>query len=315
MLNSVQDSYFDFSTLSALKNKAKSDPRAALKQVAGEFESIFLKMMMKSMRDASFGDPLFDSESAKIYRDMYDDQLSVELSRNGGVGLADMLVKQMEHYLPSQNKSENSITQKNLLLKKKSVNNSVPEKEIAESPKSFVQALWPVAQKTAKQLGVSPKLLLAQAALETGWGKYVIKNESGKNSFNLFNIKSDQRWSGEQVKIASLEYIAGEAKSQTSFFRAYNSYEESFKDFADFLQQGERYQKALSNAKDDKRFVEELQAAGYATDPDYAKKILRIMNDKPLNQALSELELAGFVTKESHSSLNVALIGERYANR
>jgi len=315
MLNSVQDSYFDFSALSGLKNKAKTDARAALKQVAGEFEGIFLKMMMKSMRSASFGNPLLDSESAKIYRDMYDDQLTLELSRNGGIGLADMLVKQMEYYLPEPQESVEKIVHE-----KPPVINTAPieenkEKDISESPKTFVEALWPVAKKTAKQLGVSPKVLIAQAALETGWGKYVIKNGDGENSFNLFNIKADHRWSGANVKIASLEYIAGKPQSQTSRFRSYNSFEESFQDYANFLQNSPRYQKALENANDEKRYVQELQAAGYATDPAYAKKIIRIINDRPLNQALGELVQSGKINLSYNTTQSQALTGASHAIR
>ena len=197
MLSASQQNYLDFGALSQLKTDARKDAKSTLKQVAGEFETIFVKMMMKSMRSASFGDSLFDSESAKFYRDMYDDQLSLELSKNGGVGLADVLVKQLERYVPESKPEESGIIAPNSLTSSKAATGQASEESTAKeivfnTPKEFVHELWPFAEKAAKELGTSPKIIIAQAALETGWGKHIIRNADGTSSNNLFNIKADQ---------------------------------------------------------------------------------------------------------------------------
>ena len=137
----------------------------------------------------------------------------------------------------------------------------------------------PLAEKAAGMLGVSPSVLLAQAALETGWGKFVTRDTaSGKSSFNLFNIKADSRWQGDAVQVQTLEYRGGVPEKEQARFRAYEDYADSFNDYVEFLQTNPRYQQALEQAEDPGRFVRELHAAGYATDPEYATKIERIFN-------------------------------------
>ncbi|WP_010325259.1 flagellar assembly peptidoglycan hydrolase FlgJ [Marinobacterium stanieri] len=148
-----------------------------------------------------------------------------------------------------------------------------------ETPAEFVQALMPLAEKAANALGVAPTVLLAQAALETGWGKFVTRDTgSGKSSFNLFNIKADSRWQGDAVQVQTLEYRGGVPEKEQARFRAYQDYAGSFNDYVDFLQSNPRYQQALEQAEDPSSFVRELHAAGYATDPEYANKIERIFN-------------------------------------
>ena len=294
MFASASDSYFNFSSLNGIKNLNQKDSKAALKQVASQFETIFMKMMIKSMRDASFGNPLFHSDSAKLYRDMYDDQLALNLSKAGGVGIADMLVKQLGKYLPDENKK---IVKPDELPMLKAAMNSVKSSQSVKQnsfkgPRDFVKTLWPSAVNAAKQIGVSPKVLIAQAALETGWGKYMIRLPDGELSHNLFNIKADQRWNGKTSAISTVEYLGGKASTQQANFRAYDSYLDSFNDYIAFLKQSPRYQKALNVAGNDKAYAESLQQAGFATDPNYAKKIQRILNDKPLNNALADLNLA-----------------------
>jgi len=292
MLASASDNYFDLSALGDIKNLSRKDSKAALEQVASQFETIFMKMMMKSMRDASFGNPLFDSESAKVYRDMHDDQLSLNLSKAGGIGIADTLVKQLSKYLPEDNKSANPEEMPILNAAMSSVTKSQnTDFKSFKSPKEFVKELWPSAVQAADEIGTSPKVLIAQAALETGWGKYMVRNPDGSSSFNLFNIKADHRWDGKSSAISTVEYLGGQAKTQRADFRVYNSFSESFKDYVSFLKESPRYQKALSVASDDVAYVESLQKAGYATDPNYAKKIQRIMADRPLNEALSALNI------------------------
>jgi len=127
--------------------------------------------------------------------------------------------------------------------------------------------------------------------LETGWGKYIVRKPDGQNSHNLFNIKADNRWSGDKASISTVEYTAGTAHKKQANFRVYGSFAESFDDYVNFLQQSPRYSHALKVASDDVGFVKSLQQSGYATDPQYANKIQRIMNDRPLNDALTKLSL------------------------
>ena len=155
------------------------------------------------------------------------------------------------------------------------------------SPEHFIRVLYPAAQEAARALNVKPEVMLAQAALETGWGRYMIRDESGKNNFNLFGIKADKRWSGEQAVVTTLEYRGGIAQKEKAAFRAYDSYEGSLNDYARFLQANPRYTKALSQAHDAVNFTRELQQAGYATDPAYADKIQRILRSPTLQLALS----------------------------
>ncbi len=290
MVSAVQDNYLDLSALNNIKLKAKTDSKEALRSVAGEFETIFLKMMLKSMRKASFGNPLFDSDSAKFYRDMRDDQLAMDLSKSGGVGLADTLVKQLARYLPEEQVRKPEATVQSNSRQIPSVSSSKNNTTEITTPKEFVHKLMPHAEVAAKEIGVTPKVLLAQAALETGWGKYVIQQANGESSYNLFNIKADHRWDGKNASISTVEYFGNKAQSREASFRVYDSYEASFKDYVQFLKASPRYSKALENAHNPEAFTNSLQAAGYATDPMYAKKIQRILGDKPMNDALGSLK-------------------------
>lgn len=153
---------------------------------------------------------------------------------------------------------------------------------IMQSPAEFVAALKPYADKAAEALNVDRDVLLAQAALETGWGRHVIHTQSGANSFNLFNIKAGSEWQGEKVNVSTLEYAEGVAHQERADFRRYSSYDESFADYVNFLQTNPRYQQALAAGNDADSYAEELQKAGYATDPIYAQKIKNILASEPI---------------------------------
>ena len=312
MVSAVQENYFDLSGLNKIKLQSKSDSKEALKSVASEFESVFLKMMLKSMRDANIGDPLFDSDSAKFYREMYDDQLALKLSKEGGIGLADTLVKQLERYLPADSSKAAGAANDDTSVdvnKKLDANSKLHDLNIAsfklsstkmendnkvekpiKTPQEFVEKLMPHAEIAAKEIGVMPNVLLAQAALETGWGKYVVQQKDGRSSHNLFNIKADNRWDGKDASISTVEYLGNRPQTRQANFRVYDSYEESFKDYVKFLKESPRYSNALENTHSAEAFTNSLQKAGYATDPMYAKKIQRILGDKPMNDALLNLK-------------------------
>jgi flagellar protein FlgJ len=308
------DVYTDFNGLSKLKTEAKKDSQEALKEVAKQFESIFLNMALKSMRDAKLSDGIMDSDQSQFYQEMYDQQLAVHLSGNPGVGLADLIIRQLstdkktidqepldlqayrnkpviapQVKLPEKisdavkqsDKSANEIKQPSEIteIKLKS-SDSLP----ITSVEQFVKQLWPYAQQAANEIGVEPKVLLAQAALETGWGKSVIDKADGKSSFNLFNIKADKSWKGSKTSVNTLEFVQGTAKKVRAGFRVYDSYQQSFQDYVQFLKRNPRYGEALKQTADPEAYVKGLQQAGYGTDPKYADKIMHIYNGKALTQ-------------------------------
>jgi flagellar protein FlgJ len=146
----------------------------------------------------------------------------------------------------------------------------------------FIRQLLPHAKQAAKELGIDPKVMLAQAALETGWGRSLIKHSNGNTSFNLFNIKADKSWSGKQAQVPTLEFDQGIAKKVNSGFRSYGSFQESFADYVNFIKTNPRYGDALKQVANSERYLQELQQAGYATDPNYANKIMSIYRGNAL---------------------------------
>ena len=298
--------YTDFSEFSTLRAEARVDPQSSLKKVAKQFEGIFIQMMMKSMRDASMGDAIFDSDQSKLYRDMFDKQVALDMANSKGIGIADSLVRQLSqnksnvikpdsYSLQSQQYDGSALHGKKLPLTVDRMNRvdqatvrplskyefpaikPVADKTQFNSPEEFTRYVLPYAEKAAKELGVSPLVLVSQAALETGWGKAITRHQDGTSSFNLFNIKADKRWDGQQVTKSTLEYDNGIAKHEKASFRAYDSYADSFDDYVDFLRTNNRYGNVLHNQGNDQLFIKDLHRAGYATDPNYADKILNIL--------------------------------------
>lgn len=278
--------YTDFQGLSDLRVAAKQDSEQALEEVATQFEAIFIQMMLKSMRDASLADGIFDSDQSDMYMSMFDQQISLDLSAKGAFGIADMMVKQLANnraneispisMLPSPDTASGAVD-KASLNKAEKINKqeTIPE---FSSPQAFVDFMRPKAEQAASKLGIKPQLLIAQAALETGWGQKIIKQADGSSSYNLFGIKADQRWSGDATTVSTLEYSDGVMHRQTASFRSYDSFQQSFDDYVDFVKQGSRYQQALSHEGDARHYIQSLQEAGYATDPMYAEKVINIMD-------------------------------------
>lgn len=297
--------YTQFSGLAAMKRMAKKDPQKALQQVAKQFEGVFLQMMLKSMRKASFGNPLFDNDNSKLYRDMFDKQIALNMSEHKGIGLAEALVRQMRAYVPSKSTAMDghkavqktqpmSLNSAQTLplkpLPRQTFAAPTPESPVSfKSPQDFVRKLWPHAQQAASELGVDPGVLIAQAALETGWGQAINRDGNGKSSHNLFNIKADARWHGPTVAVKTLEYDGGSARRETARFRAYDSFADSFNDYVQFLKHNPRYQSALE-ASDANEFVQRLHAAGYATDPRYADKVLGIVDRDSFRSQLKQVQ-------------------------
>lgn len=310
--------YTDFNSLAELRRGAKENDPDTIKAVAQQFEAIFVQMMMKSMRDAKLADGLFDSDQTEQYVDLHDKQLANTLSSQGqGIGLADVIARQLggmaqqgsQNFekattnIPARLSTQFRLTDvktagklapereepmavldnhQRIVADKQNAQINAPVSESSEpvmnTPDDFVAHLWPMAEQAAASLGVEPKVILAQAALETGWGRSVIRSTDGRSSFNLFNIKSSPDWDGESVVKSSLEFKDGVARQERSAFRSYTSYAESFSDYVNFIQSNSRYDKALQEGGTASNYLRELQQAGYATDPKYAEKIESIMN-------------------------------------
>jgi len=294
---STASNYQDISSLDNLRKEAQADETKALEKVAKQFEGIFMKMLLKSMRDANKAfesESPFNSQSSETYRNMHDDQMAVELSDNGSLGLAQLIVQQLSpqtsgvmpssalrvsnRFTPEVNSSDaatdsNESTPASLRQEQQTF-----EQPFFTSPRDFVEQLLPLATKAAEDLGATPSMLIAQAALETGWGQKIVNNQSQQSSFNLFNIKADKRWDGEQVNVGTLEYRDGVAVKEQASFRAYDSFSESFDDFTQFIGKSPRYQQALENISNPASFLHGIQQAGYATDPNYADKVMAVLN-------------------------------------
>ncbi|WP_037054991.1 flagellar assembly peptidoglycan hydrolase FlgJ [Rheinheimera baltica] len=313
-------SYHDLGSLQQIRSNSGKDQVGALRQAAEQFESIFFSMLLGSMRKAGEAfevDGMMNSQTTKFYRDMQDSQMATELSQSGALGLADLLVQQLSPAMginkqdkdtPASGHQLHPVADKVLSMPKiilpaiKQMQQSVSEPLKASSditdveaagksawqvssPAEFVKSLLPAARQSAKVLGLDPLALVAQAALETGWGQRMIKTVQGGNSFNLFGIKANNGWQGETAVVDTLEYRQGIAKKEQAKFRAYESPEHSLQDYVEFIKQNPRYQDAVSASADVKAYFEQLQAAGYATDPAYAKKIIAVYQSPVLQQA------------------------------
>jgi peptidoglycan hydrolase FlgJ len=291
--------------LNAINRVGKEDSPEALRAVAQQFEAMFLGMMLKGMRageDALFSDNFMNSNEMKFHRENMDQQVALHMATSGGVGLADALHRQMmERYIPDAARAADKPMSDD--WRRRAVTAPVPEaasvRDIEspagspvselparfDSPAHFVETLMPMARKAAARLGADPRALIAQAALETGWGQKMITGADGKPSFNLFGIKSGGSWSGDAVSVSTLEFRDGVMQRESAGFRAYNSYQDSFDDYVQLLQGQPRYRQAVEHAAQPERFVHHLQEAGYATDPLYADKINRVMQSPVLDMA------------------------------
>ncbi len=359
-MNSSSISYTDLNAMSQLKAGSDANSPENMRRVAEQFESLFMNMMIKSMRDAnaSFGeDNPLNTPQTKMYQDMYDSQMAVHLSEKQGVGLADVLMRQL-----SPNKTApaapagaakdvaetGGVDQSALLARRRlaiassygshvttapqeasaatataspsaerpvavarqeasaewqpmralkgvvrnapSTMQALGDKVAAaptaatgrggqvrfNSPAEFTAAMLPMAEKAAERLGVDPHYLVAQAALETGWGKSIIKGGDGASSHNLFGIKAHGGWKGESSSVMTSEYRDGVKGAERASFRSYASFEQSFDDYVSFLENNGRYATALGKTENPDEFFRELQRAGYATDPQYARKVSQI---------------------------------------
>lgn len=372
--------YTDLNRLNQFK--VGGDSEGNLRKVAQEFESLFLNQMLKAMRSANevFAEGNFtNSNETKMYQDMHDQQLAVSMAKDKGMGLADVLVRQLSQLKKgpqrpnpfAQTGADSSavgnatavtreassaiakgefkrddsqlINQRRLALPGKlsdrllagivpaaattdaegkplaqndwlpaqsyaapetgkvgeasaSVDNFrgrrlaqpplAPAKSEFASADEFIATMMPMAKEAADKIGLDPRYLVAQAALETGWGKSIIRQQDGSSSHNLFGIKS-HGWDGGSARAVTTEYEDGKAVKEVASFRAYESFQQSFHDFVNFLQDNNRYDTALDSTANPERFVKELQRAGYATDPAYARKVSQIAKQMQTYQTIA----------------------------
>jgi flagellar protein FlgJ len=360
---SASSNFLDLGGLDSLRVQAQKDEKGALKEAAKQFEGIFIQMLMKSMRDANAAfksDNPMNSETTAFFEQMRDQQMSVDLSTKGMLGLAEMMVQQLDPedspITPAsvlRGNSDNKVNPSMFVAPPTALDNDTldaiaPKNQIATShsvighsgmdsaeamqpmaaklanvlsakqltsvlrgeqlasqagqtgkvlppadftapkakgitvsqftsPEHFISVLYPHAEKAAKSLGTSAEVLIAQSALETGWGQKVVRRNDGTMSHNLFNIKADKRWQGGKTSVNTLEFEKGIAVQQKADFRMYDNLEQSFNDFVSFISQGDRYQDARKVASEPTQFIKALQKAGYATDPQYANKVINVM--------------------------------------
>lgn len=266
----------DFSQFSALRHGAAENDPAVLREVAGQFEALFVQTLLKNMRNSELAEPLFGSEQHDMYQEMMDQQLSLQMSRGRGIGLADMLVRQLGGEAPKMSPTPEQFLRPVSLVPEKPIRPEGASGPWA-SPVDFARDIWPHAQRAASRLNVAPEALLAQAALETGWGEHVMSRSDGASSLNLFGIKASGGWSGDSVTRSTVEYSDGLARQERAKFRAYPDLGAAFDDYAALISANPRYAAVRDSGTDGHGFARALQEAGYATDPLYAKKISRIL--------------------------------------
>ena len=279
---------WDAQSLNELKSKAGQDPGANLRPVARQVEGMFVQMMLKSMREALPKDGLFSSDSSRMYTSMYDQQIAQQMTAGKGLGLADMMVKQMggeqavqaasePDQVPMKFPLETVTTYQNQALTQM-VRKAMPKApDVNDEPltgdsKDFLAQLSLPARLASQQSGVPHHLILAQAALESGWGQRQIRRENGEPSFNIFGVKATSNWKGPVTEITTTEFENGEAKKVKAKFRVYSSYLEALSDYVGVLTRNPRYA-AVTNAATAEQGAQALQNAGYATDPNYARKL------------------------------------------
>ncbi|MYM35280.1 flagellar assembly peptidoglycan hydrolase FlgJ [Duganella sp. FT94W] len=301
----------DLRDMGSLKQSARAGSPEALKTASTQFEAMFVNMMLKSMREATPQEGMLDSQQSKTFQTMLDQQTSQNIAKKG-VGLADMLVRQLSKQGDAQalaiggdagdkasGANGGSFAGMASLMDAKlqraiaaaggnaaatatatsaaATSSGASKGSQAPHVRSFQDKLASHAEEASKATGIPAKFMLGQAALESGWGKREIKARDGSSSNNLFGIKATADWKGKVVEATTTEYVNGKAQTKVERFRAYDSYADSFKDYAKLITSNPRYEKVLASAGDAASFAQGLQKAGYATDPNYANKLTSII--------------------------------------
>jgi peptidoglycan hydrolase FlgJ len=277
---SAATTYTDVNALAALKRDPNSPE--ALSAVAQQVEALFLQMMLKSMRDATAAEETGSNEMG-MYQDMFDKQVALSISQHADLGIGRLLKQQLAG--KSAPASVKSISGE--LVPTGGAAAGAPTAAIAHSPAEFVNRMMPSIQRAASALGVDPKGMLAQAALETGWGQRMPRTADGSPSHNLFGIKAGEEWTGARATADSMEVINGVAVPRRTTFRAYASVEESVNDFANLLKNSPRYKDVIAAGGNAGAYIAAMGNSGYATDPEYGNKLNQILGSDSLQSALA----------------------------
>jgi flagellar protein FlgJ len=255
-------------SIEALRSTAARDPKAAVKEAAKQFEALFMQQLMKSMRDASMSSGMLDNEGSKLGTEMLDGQFAVKMTGLPG-GLADAIARHLERQMTSAAAAA-GVPSAPAPLK--------GEPSLSGKQAAFVQQHLASARRAEAATGIPANFIVAQAAHESGWGRSEITGADGTPSHNLFGIKAGASWRGAVAETTTTEVIDGVPRKVTARFRAYASYAEAFDDYARLLAGNRRYAEVIENAASAEGFAQGLQRAGYATDPQYADKLTRVIN-------------------------------------
>lgn len=272
----------DAQSVDRLRLQAKQDPEQALKGAARQFEALFMNMLLKSMREATPQDGPFNSEQTRLYTSLLDQQLAQNLSAKG-IGLADIMIRQLARKVVPDAPQPPAVAPAPAA-------NPAPARQtggiVPPAAREFVNKVWAYAREASQAMGIPARFVVAQAALESGWGKHEIRRADGNQSFNLFGIKAGRNWSGPVVETVTTEHVNGTPQKTVEKFRAYGSYAEAFRDYGNLLRGNPRYA-AVLDQQDAAGFARGLQQAGYATDPMYADKLMRILQGNTLRLSLT----------------------------
>jgi flagellar protein FlgJ len=311
----------DVNSVEALRRETRTDPEQGLRKAAAQFEALLMQMMLKSMREAADSAGSTDSQDTKMYKSMMDQQLTMALAKRG-IGLADVMVRQLQGgsaAAPSDaaaaaldgvaERAAAAGAMSDMFVPRPArAPAAAPAPQVnapaaAPSPapvaaapvtsglpdtaRTFIDKLWPHAVDAGRTTGIAPHFIIGQAALESGWGRSEIRMADGGNSHNLFGVKAGRGWQGATADVVTTEYVNGAPVKQVERFRAYGSYADAFKDYANLLAANPRYAQVLNEKVDPAAFARGLQQAGYATDPNYAEKLTRVITGTVMRAGLS----------------------------
>ena len=258
-------------TGSALRAQAATDPKAAIKAAAKQFEAMFMQQLMKSMRESSLASGMLDNAGTQMGTEMLDAQFADKMTGLPG-GLGDVIARQLERQMTGSAPSA-------ALPPSGAANAPVAsDAKIQPSQEEFLHLHQSSARAAEAQSGIPAAFMVAQAAHESGWGKREIRNADGSSAHNLFGIKAGAGWKGQVAQVTTTEVIDGQPRKVVANFRAYASYDESFRDYAQMMKDSPRYAQVVAAGNNAQGFAQGLQRAGYATDPAYADKLTRVIN-------------------------------------
>ena len=269
----------DAGALNRLKAQAGGTSPQAVREAARQLESLFMRELIKSMREATMKSGMLDSPGSDLGSDLLDTQLALQMSGRPG-GLSEQIVKQLTRQMPTA--PDASIVRpanpEPALHRNTAQVIGAADSGASGTVQRFVQRFGDTAAVVAQNSGLPSSFMLGQAGHESGWGQREIRLSDGSPSHNLFGIKADSGWRGKVAEVTTTEYVDGTAHKVVARFRAYDSYQAAFQDYARLLTQSPRYARVTQNLDSAQAFAQGLQRAGYATDPAYADKLSRAIN-------------------------------------